>query len=80
MITLDERLASAAQKEGFTVIESACVAAPVLLVAFTVKLLAPAVVGVPPMAPVEELSDSPAGSEPAARLQVTAVDAVTVWE
>ena len=38
--------------------------------AWTVKLLVPAVVGEPVIAPVEALRDSPAGSEPIETVQV----------
>ena len=54
------------------VIESDLVVEPALLDACAVKLLVPAVVGVPVIAP-EEFRDSPAGSEPPAELQVIGV-------
>ena len=44
--------------------------APPAPTTFAVKLDVPAVVGVPPIAPVEALRDRPAGSEPEARDQV----------
>ena len=47
------------------VIDRACVAVPpALSVTPTVKLYMPAVVGVPEIAPFDELSDRPAGREP----------------
>ncbi len=50
---------------GATVIESACVSLCVALsVTLAVKGEVPAAVGVPVIAPVEALSDSPAGSAP----------------
>ncbi|MGD0922780.1 MAG: hypothetical protein ABSA70_13585 [Terriglobia bacterium] len=42
-------------------------------VAVTVKSEVAAVVGVPEIAPVDELSDNPAGSVPTVTLQVTGV-------
>ena len=48
---------------GFTVqLNDAEPAAPVVSVAVTVTVEVPAVVGVPEISPVEELTDSPAGS------------------
>lgn len=50
---------------AFTVIDSAWLAyAPTMSVALAVKFEVPAVVGVPVIAPVDELSDSPAGRFP----------------
>ena len=58
--------------------ERSFVAVPARLVACTVNALVPEVVGVPVIAPVEEFRDSPAGSEPAARLQVIGAVPVAV--
>ena len=57
-------------------IESACVSVsgvPWEPVTFTVKLGAPAVVGVPLMTPVDEASERPAGSEPESIVHVYGV-------
>ena len=62
-------------------IDNANVALPALLVARTVKLTVPAVVGVPEITPVVELSDKPAGTLPTVTVHVLVRlhDAVKVW-
>src|SRR5437867_3464684 len=66
---------------GLIAIDKVAVAVPKLLVACTVNVAVPAVVGVPLIVP-EGLSDSDAGSEPLARLQVMVPVPVAarVWE
>ena len=61
------------------VIVSVALPVPALLVADTVALEVPAVVGVPEITPVDELMDNPAGS-PDALNEVGVLDPVTVNE
>ena len=51
-------------------------AVPPELMAFAVKVLGPAALGVPAIAPVDELSERPAGSEPGVIVQVIGPDPV----
>ena len=53
-----------------TVMDRFFVVVPMPSLAWTVKLEVPAVVGVPVIAPVEALSDSPAGNDPVVMDQV----------
>ena len=55
---------------GLIVIDRSLVAVVIPSATWAVKLDVPAVVGVPTITPVAALSDSPAGSEPAAIDQV----------
>ena len=55
----------------FTTMDNALLSLPFALAAAMVKLLVPAVEGVPAITPVAEFNDNPAGSEPAATLQLT---------
>ena len=57
-------------REALMVIERAFVAVPMPSATWAVKLAVPAVVGVPPIAPLAELSDNPVGSVPVVMDQV----------
>ena len=67
---------------AFTVRLSCVELLPKALVAVTVKVATPGVVGVPLMTPVEAFNVSPAVSEPPVTAQVIGVlpEAVSVWE
>jgi hypothetical protein len=68
---------------AITMLSAAVAVCELLSVTFTVKLLVPAVVGVPEITPLDELSDRPGGRLPEAMLQVygeTPPLAVTVAE
>src|SRR6266404_3314319 len=75
----EDPTAGAVPAGALIVIERPFVAEPPALVACTVKLLVPAVVGVPVIAPLE-FSDSPAGRLPETTVQDGDPVPLRVWE
>ena len=59
ILPVDSEMAAITGAEVIVIVRAFVTVPPALSVTFTVKLYAPAVLGVPEIAPVDELSDSP---------------------